>query len=309
MSLLKFNKYHSRFLSLGEYPSKAEQYALLHQIQQAIKNGDINAKNCDSHKLMLIQKILVFSLNSGGTGFKSWKQHFWGERLNLKKPKRRKSDLSGLVYDISQKQKAAAKTQPKNNAEPIDRNAIIKKPKDIAMQEYNFFNTGKFSDLLGTTTLPFSLMITGVPGSGKTTFFLQLIKHTSNNYPNKKILFISNEERFNPSMGAKLKRFNMIENENIDIADRIPPDLYNYSFIFFDSVQSLRLSVDEFKQKIEDLMKSGICLFFVFQATKSGQFRGSLEYEHEVDISLKAKAGQVSVEKNRFGGSGKYTVF
>lgn len=69
------------------------------------------------------------------------------------------------------------------------------------------------------------------------------------------------------------------------------------------------MSVEDFKQQISQLTSAGICLFFVFQATKSGSFRGSLEYEHEVDISLKVEGGRATVGKNRFGGSGYYKIF
>lgn len=185
----------------------------------------------------------------------------------------------------------------------------IRSAKSIAQQEYNFFKAGDFSKVFGEVAVPFSLMVSGVPGSGKTSFLLQLIKHVSKTYARHRLLFVSNEERFNPSLGTKLKRFDMLDCDNLDIADSLPSDLTDYDFIFLDSVQSLRLSVEDFKQQINQLTSAGICLFFVFQATKSGSFRGSLEYEHEVDISLKVEGGRATVVKNRFGGSGYYKIF
>jgi predicted ATP-dependent serine protease len=50
-------------------------------------------------------------------------------------------------------------------------------------------------------------------------------------------------------------------------------------------------------------------LIFVSQNTKSGQARGSLELQHDVDIVLKAENGVVQNVKNRFGGNGTMQVF
>lgn len=232
------------------------------------------------------------------------------------------TEVRCMVYDISEKAKdfkAEAKTNTITNvttnsttkrAKPSNRQgAKIRSAKSIAQQEYNFFKAGDFSKVFGEVAVPFSLMVSGVPGSGKTSFLLQLIKHVSKTYARHRLLFVSNEERFNPSLGTKLKRFDMLDCDNLDIADSLPSHLNDYDFIFLDSVQSLRLSVEDFKQQINQLTSAGICLFFVFQATKSGSFRGSLEYEHEVDISLKVEGGRATVVKNRFGGSGYYQIF
>lgn len=76
---------------------------------------------------------------------------------------------------------------------------------------------------------------------------------------------------------------------------------------FFDSVGALRLDYDLFQSIIKNKGKTS--LFFIFQSTKSGNFRGSQEYEHEIDISFYADSGKISLRKNRFGGTGEYTVY
>lgn len=125
---------------------------------------------------------------------------------------------------------AKAKPIPKTTGR--QKGVLIKSAKSIAEQEYNFFKAGDFGEVFGEVAVPFSLMVSGVPGSGKTSFLLQLIKHVSKTYARHRLLFVSNEERFNPSLGTKLKRFDMLNCDNLDIAENLPSNLNDYDFIF-----------------------------------------------------------------------------
>lgn len=312
-----YEDFFRSFEDLGSTPSLSAQKEFLRSLQLAIRQGRLTSANANRVLIDKMQKVLVFSINSGGNSFNHWKRH-WISSKNYA-PKR------GVRYSGSQWHYSTLPNPGLHQELPlvydqglahkqsqglVATRAQIKTPRDIVEQKFNFFKTGNFTDLLGEVTIPFSLMVSGEPGSGKTSFFLQLIKHVSEQYPSQKVLFISNEERFNPSMCGKLKRFALVHQSNIDIADALPnSQLLGYDFVFFDSVQSLKVSIDEFQRLIKDITHRGAVVFFVFQATKSGRFRGSLEYEHEVDISLQAKKGLISVIKNRFGGSGFYEAY
>jgi len=43
----------------------------------------------------------------------------------------------------------------------------------------------------------------------------------------------------------------------------------------------------------------------IFQGTKTGSYRGSQEYEHNVDVNINCEAGTAYIKKSRFGGNGE----
>jgi len=47
----------------------------------------------------------------------------------------------------------------------------------------------------------------------------------------------------------------------------------------------------------------------IFQGTKTGSYRGSQEYEHNVDVSINCEAGTAYTKKSRFGGNGEMEIY
>ena len=48
---------------------------------------------------------------------------------------------------------------------------------------------------------------------------------------------------------------------------------------------------------------------YVFQATKDGNFKGSNEFAHDVDVVIEVDNGIAFTEKSRFGGNGEIKVY
>lgn len=151
----------------------------------------------------------------------------------------------------------------------------------------------------------------GKPGSGKSTFFLQLADFFTQYGI---VLYVTPEEGISPTFQAKLKS-NNISNEDIHITAftklseiRSALKKYNYAFCFIDSINMI---VDAEPDKLEKLRNdySDTCFAMILQSTKDGKFKGSNEYAHNSDIHIKVTAGLAETEKNRFNQLSEYEVF
>jgi DNA repair protein RadC len=165
---------------------------------------------------------------------------------------------------------------------------------------------GKWLSLIGDPVEPYMLMTWSKPGKGKTTLMIELASYLATEH-NKKVLFISKEEGLNHTLKDKFVRLNAFS-PNIFIAESLPGDLSKFNYVFLDSVNQLQLSIDD----ISELKKKFPTVSFVliFQATVDGNYRGSKDFEHLVDVSVNINdQGFAAAQKTRFGGNGTINVF
>ena len=146
-------------------------------------------------------------------------------------------------------------------------------------------------------------MIYGKPGSGKSTLALQYAGHLAEVH-NQRILYVAAEEGLSYTMKEKLARLG-IKSRNLTIVDSLPSnkELHKYDTIFIDSVNNAGLMPEDLRRLPKD--KSYV---YVMQTTKTGLFRGSQEFLHDVDTSIKVDSMQAYTEKNRFGAMGGCSV-
>ncbi len=165
---------------------------------------------------------------------------------------------------------------------------------------------GKWLSLIGDPVEPYMLMTWSKPGKGKTTLMIELASYLATEH-NKKVLFVSREEGLNHTLKDKFTRMNAFS-PNIFIAESLPGDLSAYNYVFLDSVNQLQLSIDD----ISDLKKKypAVSFVLIFQATVDGNYRGSKDFEHLVDVSVNINdQGFAAAQKTRFGGNGTINVF
>lgn len=155
---------------------------------------------------------------------------------------------------------------------------------------------GKWAKLIGKPALPFRIMFYGKPGNGKSTLALQFAGHLSRD-KGKRVLYVASEEGFGYTFQEKIDRLG-VANANLSIVDRMPSDLTDFDIIFIDSVNFAGFEPEQLRDLPEK--KSFV---FVFQSTKDGQYRGSQEFLHDVDVCIRVENMQAIPEKNRFGGT------
>lgn len=177
--------------------------------------------------------------------------------------------------------------------------------------------TGKWEHLFGNPSPDFSMMLSGAPASGKTTILLEFAYYLASNFG--KVIYISSEEFGSITLHDKLEEIVKragLHSEKNDGKFLLPDtlffakgmtDLEGYDFIIIDSVNDLNLDLSDYKE-IRDIYDKK-AFISVLQYTKSGDFRGGLDWEHEMDIACRIEAGVVDVNKNRYGQKGIYDYF
>jgi hypothetical protein len=182
----------------------------------------------------------------------------------------------------------------------------LSKQKAISLESLKSkkFNTWKFSDkwkdLIGTPEANFCMMVYGKPGQGKSYFTLELSEYLASNFGT--VLFNSSEEGSSLSLQNKIVDFNM-ENIFLGSADHINSlqlllTQSPYKFVVIDSVNHMNITPEDLR-KLRGLhpTKAFIC---ILQSTKGGDFKGSNEYEHDADISIKIDNRKPECMKTRY---------
>ena len=141
------------------------------------------------------------------------------------------------------------------------------------------------------------MLVYGLPGSGKSTFALQL----ANSFHGR-VLVVSVEEGFGASFREKLINWEIVGKE-IFVSDA-------------QSIREIKMDVKEVKPSLlvidsisagnDDLIDTNLelCQLWVCHSTKGGKYKGDSGLGHVVDIVVEVERGKAVVGKNRFGQSG-----
>lgn len=151
--------------------------------------------------------------------------------------------------------------------------------------------------LIGEPDIPFKILVHGLPGSGKTTLALR-IAHSLAEHNHMRVLFVSAEEGVSNKTQKRLDRLNLYS-QNLDIAVALPSNLEPYDVVAIDSITALRMTPEELRELYRT--NPWVSFILISQSTKSGAARGSLEFEHDVDTTIKCENMVAHVIKNRFG--------
>ena len=158
----------------------------------------------------------------------------------------------------------------------------------------------KWKDLIGTPEANFCMMVYGKPGQGKSYFTLELSEYLASNFGT--VLFNSSEEGASLSLQNKIVDFNM---ENIYLGNAKDINSLQlfltqspYKFVVIDSINHMNITPEDLRKlRGLHLNKGFIC---ILQSTKGGDFKGSNEYEHDADISIKIDNRKAECMKTRY---------
>jgi hypothetical protein len=176
---------------------------------------------------------------------------------------------------------------------------------DFASMQFNTIGLkGKWLNLIGDPSPNFSTMVFGKPKMGKSYLCIDFAGHLARHHG--KVVYVAVEEGLGLTLMQKLNDKD-VKHSNLFVASVLPSDLSPYDFIFLDSVNKLGLSAEDLTLlKKQYPTKSFI---YIFQATKSGEYRGSSFFKHEVDVVIEIPVKGRAIGYGRFSNGGEMPIW
>ena len=174
----------------------------------------------------------------------------------------------------------------------------------VKMQFETLGFTGKWLEFIGDPSGNFTAMVFGKPKFGKSFLCIDFAGYLARYHGN--VLYVAKEETLDYTLQEKLKDKN-VAHENLTVASVLPKDISPYDFIFLDSVNKLGYSPEDLNRlKSLNPEKSFV---FIFQTTKSGNFRGANTFQHDVDIVIEVPEPGLATQMGRFNQGGTMRIF
>lgn len=140
-----------------------------------------------------------------------------------------------------------------------------------------------------------SVMVWGVPGSGKTVYLLKFGQALAQ--IGMRVLYVANEEFGRSTLSEKIRQFK-IGHPNFKFTKRVTDEIISdFDVVFFDSINSIGYKLKDY-QKLRD-RHPGKLFILIVQTTKDGDFRGGKDWEHEVDVAGEIVNRKLILRKNR----------
>ena len=173
---------------------------------------------------------------------------------------------------------------------------------DLKTDKLNF--SGKWLTFIGNPSRGFTAMIYGKPKFGKSYLAIDFAGYLARYHG--KVLYIAYEEGFDDTLKQKLQEKN-VAHPNLFVSDYLPSNLSEYDFVFIDSVNKAALSPEDL-DRIER-KNNGTSFIYIFQTTKDGNFKGAMEYKHNVDVIIEVPQRGIATQFGRYNQGGEMRVF
>jgi DNA adenine methylase len=294
----RFLEFHNKVL----YRKTFEVF--LEELQRAIEEKKITKKSPVAKEIMSIQNAVVSAYNS----MKSAK-HFVLKPATIKRLNKALEKHENAYFEEEDK----PSLQPKKKARPLQgietpesaSDGKIMSSVDFAKEEFSTIGfKDKWLDFIGDPAPGFTAMVFGRPKMGKSYLCVDFAGYLARNHG--KVLYVSKEEKLDATLQKKLTDKD-VAHPNLFVSDFLPEDLSAYDFIILDSVNKLGLtSKDLEKLKADNKGKSFV---FIFQTTKEGKFRGTNEFQHDVDVVIEVPEPGKAVQFGRFNQGGEVDIF
>lgn len=167
---------------------------------------------------------------------------------------------------------------------------------------------GKFLELIGKPSKPFSGIIWGLPKSGKSNFAIRFADYLNEYFG--RTSFIASEEGESATLQLKIRDISGSDMTIAAISDRQTIKKYlesqKFEFVFIDSLnyaQIDHLYLEELKQGSPNTSFIGI-----LQATKGGNFKGDQAFTHNCDFIIKVENG-IAYQQGRFNADSEIEIF
>jgi len=238
-----------------------------------------------------------------GTGMLSNRDFSQAEIQKARKLERIKSDIEIIDNKINALEIGAKNAEiesKKHRMYEVSKNIISAteyRKKIIPELKFN----EHFRYLMGNPSENFYALITGAPGSGKSTFTIQFANYFKENHGD--VLFLASEQSGeNKPLQNLLRKYKAdfdIEQEPNKLNDKQLIKLINhYQLVIIDSANHMGLSSEQLENLRENASKTAFLV--VLQTNKDGDFKGDQTLKHNCDIFMKVDDMIVYQEKSRF---------
>jgi hypothetical protein len=120
------------------------------------------------------------------------------------------------------------------------------------------------------------------------------------------VLYVAKEEGLDMTLQKKLNEKH-VAHPNLFVSSIMPQNLSAYDFVFLDSVNRLGLQPEDLNRlRALNPSKSFV---FVFQTSKTGNFKGSQSFQHDVDVVIEVVEKGKAVQMGRFNQGGEMEIF
>ncbi|MHB8260476.1 MAG: P-loop NTPase family protein [Bacteroidia bacterium] len=278
----------------GKTGVEAKVKKLLDDLRKAVKNGTLTKADKYADKVNAMYKHITEVLDDT-------KKH-----VALDISKHELNGLMGILNDCGCKSLSGAEDgeDDASHKQLPNKNRVMSSV-DFANMKFNTIGfTGKWLDFIGDPCKPFTAMVFGRPKMGKSYLCMELAGYLARNHG--KVLYIAKEEKLDATLQKKLKDL-QVQHPNLYVSDDMISDLSGYDFVVIDSVNKMELEPDDL-----DRLKAnnpGVSFLYVFQTTKSGVFRGSQHFQHDVDIVIEIPEKGLAMQNGRFNQGGEMRMF
>lgn len=168
---------------------------------------------------------------------------------------------------------------------------------------------GQYFYLMGDPAKGFYMLLSGMPGNGKSTFAIKFSQYFEENHG--KVLYLAAEQSgYNKPLQNLLKENNATFDINIEPTNNVR-DIVSFSagydMLVIDSINNLRIQPEDISRIKKELPELSIVA--IMQSTKDGKFKGSQEFLHDSDISIVCEKPHAKQKKSRYAPPSEIVVF
>jgi len=220
----------------------------------------------------------------------------------VKTPAPKKKRVDKVAKPVAENKRAVKATKPLHQQQPTVASngvATLKKANKASAQSgvnyhYKTVDLGPYKKDFHRMFSDTIVQIHGSPGHGKTVYLLKMAQHRA---AADNVLYVAREEYGRSVFDMKLKEHN-IGHKNLRFRKTLEPeDLTWATVVVLDSATALKLTHEDIERLADEYPNRNWIL--VLQSTKNGGFRGSLEWEHLVDIAGEVRNRKLILRKNR----------
>ena len=289
--------YLKRYIGIqGKHLTKEKAQRLLDTLTKAVKSKKIFADDPFAERLQVVYKSLVDFLK---VAKKNDTLQIHSEVLNGLNVA-----LDGCCCDEKKKTELNQVEKIEEEVQQENKNKVMNSL-DFAKLKFETIGfTGKWKELIGDPCEGFTAMVFGKPKMGKSYLCVDFAGYLARNHGNT--LYVAKEEKLDATLQKKLNDKN-VKHRCLYVSDHLPDDLSEYQFIFLDSVSKLRLSPQDLERLKTD--NPGKSFIDIYQTTKTGNFRGTNEHQHDVDVVIEVPEKGKAVQFGRFNQGGEMEIF